>query len=541
MSQCFFKKAAHIKSKRMINVNFIMERHDHINGTQVATNENPQKKFHKWQKSISFEPAIPETPVYKAKPDISKQYTQQSEVEKCNIFDNKEALIFAVRLKAFNKGSIQGNKSGSCGHGWKQSNCANCIWYMQRGNRHPAIAMAVENEFHLAFHAPDAYEKLCQVGPQRWSRTHCPLVRYNYMTSNSVESVNACSVIYRKEPVLKLAETYRAMVQEWYFKRRQLAANMTYEITDWAANKVAKKRMKSATWVVIGVNEYQYQVSDDLVPLVDAIQERDTILMYTHHNRLHVYVSQVELSPLGVAEQHSDETNKNENQGKPSYMVSYLKWKIPRQFTTLYYMLPPNYALSGMKQNKNDYETNVMYDIAKVAGKLQIFVSHTPIDLTTVLIPNNGSLEESLAASNPENVRLTVLMKLQEALDEETILEEQMLALMHHFADRFTDRRVEINNLMVLHDHPLVDYAVADWRDVSLRRRNLLLTPDATVVGICYGIFLCPIPTNVEIEVLPQSLAAVADWRDVSLRRRNLLLTPDATVAGICYGIFLCP
>ncbi|GKD70583.1 hypothetical protein Tco_1324673, partial [Tanacetum coccineum] len=72
-----------------------------------------------------------------------------------------------------------------------------------------AIAMAVENEFPLAFHdayiredyatsmnilqivQPDAYEKLCRAGPQRWSRAHCPLVRYNYMTSNSVESVNA--------------------------------------------------------------------------------------------------------------------------------------------------------------------------------------------------------------------------------------------------------------------------------------------------------------------------------------------------------------
>nr|GEY80167.1 hypothetical protein [Tanacetum cinerariifolium] len=169
---------------------------------------------------------------------------------------------------------------------------------------HPVIAMAVENEFHLAFHVvccrhlmqnlslkkrfileickaytredyatsmnilqivqPDAYEKLCQAGAQRWSRAHCPLVRYNYMTSNNVESVNACSVIYRKEPMLKLAKTYRAMVQEWYYKRRQLATNMTYEITDWAANKVAKKRMKSVTWVVKGVNEYQYQVSDGL-------------------------------------------------------------------------------------------------------------------------------------------------------------------------------------------------------------------------------------------------------------------------------------
>ncbi|GJZ53797.1 hypothetical protein Tco_0608682 [Tanacetum coccineum] len=59
---------------------------------------------------------------------------------------------------------------------------------------------------------------------------------------------------------------------------------------------------------------------------------------------------------------------------------------------------------------------------------------------------------------NPEQVRLTVLTKLQEALDEEAILEEQILALMHRFADRFTDRKVEINNLMVLHDHPLIDY-----------------------------------------------------------------------------------
>ncbi|GJY83944.1 putative reverse transcriptase domain-containing protein [Tanacetum coccineum] len=88
----------------------------------------------------------------------------------------------------------------------------------------------------------DAYQKLCEAGVERWSRAHCPLVRYNYMTSNSVESVNAKSVIHRKEPVLKLAETYRAMVQE--------------------CTQSGKKSMKSATWVVKGVNNYQYEVSD---------------------------------------------------------------------------------------------------------------------------------------------------------------------------------------------------------------------------------------------------------------------------------------
>nr|GEZ22919.1 hypothetical protein [Tanacetum cinerariifolium] len=61
-------------------------------------------------------------------------------------------------------------------------------------------------------------------------------------------------------------------------------------------------------------------------------------------------------------------------------------------------------------------------------------------------------------ASNPENVRLSVLAKLQEALDEEDIMADQILTMTHRYADRFTNRRVEINNLMVLQDHPLVDY-----------------------------------------------------------------------------------
>nr|GEY84934.1 hypothetical protein [Tanacetum cinerariifolium] len=59
---------------------------------------------------------------------------------------------------------------------------------------------------------------------------------------------------------------------------------------------------------------------------------------------------------------------------------------------------------------------------------------------------------------NLENVRSNVLMKLQEAFDEEAILKKQILTLMHRFADRFTNHRVEINNLMVFQDHPLIDY-----------------------------------------------------------------------------------
>ncbi|GJY46957.1 transposase, MuDR, MULE transposase domain protein [Tanacetum coccineum] len=143
-------------------------------------------------------------------------------------------------------------------------------------DRYPAIALTVHNEFPLSFHGvcchhlrmnlslkkkktkglylsickaytpeeftnkmnilqavqPDAYNKLIKAGHPRWFRAHCLLIRYIYMTSNSVKSVNTCTVLKRKLPIIMLTKTYRAMVQEWYFKRQEVAVNMKYEITD---------------------------------------------------------------------------------------------------------------------------------------------------------------------------------------------------------------------------------------------------------------------------------------------------------------------
>ncbi|GKA31823.1 hypothetical protein Tco_0718190 [Tanacetum coccineum] len=64
----------------------------------------------------------------------------------------------------------------------------------------------------------------------------------------------------------------------------------------------------------------------------------------------------------------------------------------------------------------------------------------------------------STMATNPNDVRLSVLMALQEVHDEKACLEEQILSLMHCFDDRFTNRRPEINRLMTLPDHPLIEY-----------------------------------------------------------------------------------
>ncbi|GKD46001.1 hypothetical protein Tco_1270646 [Tanacetum coccineum] len=185
------------------------EYEDKQNAFENVVHENPQPNYHKWEKFMSFKPDIPKTILYKSKPMISKEY-KKTEVKVGNIFNNQE-------------GQTQKGETDPC-WSWWMSVLKECIGDSPNlqfiFDRHAAIALVVHNEFLLAFHD------------------------------------------YRKLPVLKLAETYRAMVQEWYFKRRELADNMTSEITEWVANKVNKKRTKSATWLVYGVNHYQYQVSD---------------------------------------------------------------------------------------------------------------------------------------------------------------------------------------------------------------------------------------------------------------------------------------
>ncbi|GJX95936.1 transposase, MuDR, MULE transposase domain protein [Tanacetum coccineum] len=224
--------------------------------------------------------------------------------------------------------------------------------------------------------------------------------------------------------------------------------------------------MKSATWLVRGVNEYQYQVLDGqyirevnlqtstcecrkwqlsglpcghviavtrFLGLTDCVQYvsdwfKKPKYQGTYLESIHFLGNmqqwefphniQKAIPPrMDNPQPHCPKnTNRIKSQGEElrdfEDMVSYLKWRIPRRFTTLYYMLPPNYMLSSMKQIKNDYHTNVMYDIAKVARKLQMFVSHTPIDLSMVLIPNNGSLEESFAGVIFEETKI----KLEESL-----------------------------------------------------------------------------------------------------------------------------
>ena len=110
-------------------------------------------------------------------------------------------------------------------------------------------------------------------------------------------------------------------------------------------------------------------------------------------------------------------------------MLTYLKRELPIRVHSLYYALPQNNNLGGMKAIKNDYDLDVMFDIAKVVGELQIFVSEHPIDISTILIPDDGSLEESFAC----------------VISEETKLKrEERVAYLHQMVQRKNKREERI-------------------------------------------------------------------------------------------------
>ncbi|PWA82330.1 hypothetical protein CTI12_AA176610 [Artemisia annua] len=111
---------------------------------------------------------------------------------------------------------------------------------------------------------PHAVKKLEEVGFDKWSRAFCPANRYNYLTSNSAESINALTRLVRKVPITMLMEYYRRLLQDWYCQRREKYIDAPeFELTDWAAVKVQQRMYKSENWEVRGIALCaMYQVID---------------------------------------------------------------------------------------------------------------------------------------------------------------------------------------------------------------------------------------------------------------------------------------
>ncbi|PWA85581.1 transposase, MuDR, MULE transposase domain protein [Artemisia annua] len=112
---------------------------------------------------------------------------------------------------------------------------------------------------------PAAYRKLEDAGFEKWSRAYCPANRYNYMTSNSVESINSLTREVRRVPITMLMDWYRQLLQRWYFERRSKYEDaLDEEVSDWATAKIYDRIIKSVNWTVKGIHKMnKYEVKDN--------------------------------------------------------------------------------------------------------------------------------------------------------------------------------------------------------------------------------------------------------------------------------------
>ncbi|KAL5539101.1 hypothetical protein UlMin_045399 [Ulmus minor] len=132
-------------------------------------------------------------------------------------------------------------------------NDSSWLWFFTKfkqvyGDRHPSIAKAIQ-KFRgisvdmLYYRCAKAY-RLCEfaclmnaltlvqprLGPylqevryERWSRAYSEGHRYNIMTTNISECINAILLKERELPVIALVEEMRSLVQRWHYERQMEA------------------------------------------------------------------------------------------------------------------------------------------------------------------------------------------------------------------------------------------------------------------------------------------------------------------------------
>ncbi|GJV62331.1 transposase, MuDR, MULE transposase domain protein [Tanacetum coccineum] len=113
---------------------------------------------------------------------------------------------------------------------------------------------------------PNAHQKLVDARIKKWCRAECPANRYNYMTSNIIESINALTKDMRKIPITSLMDWFRDLLQKWYYEGRQKYEGDAPddELTPWAIAKIKYRSLKSSNWSVKGILQYKiYEVWDN--------------------------------------------------------------------------------------------------------------------------------------------------------------------------------------------------------------------------------------------------------------------------------------
>ncbi|KAL5558548.1 hypothetical protein UlMin_034759 [Ulmus minor] len=103
---------------------------------------------------------------------------------------------------------------------------------------------------------------LQEVGYERWSRAYSEGCRYNIITTNISECINAILVKERELPVTALAEEMRSLVQRWHYERRTEAEKCKTRLTPSAETLLSEQYQLSMRMRLDPANDTVYTVLD---------------------------------------------------------------------------------------------------------------------------------------------------------------------------------------------------------------------------------------------------------------------------------------
>ncbi|KAH9752662.1 SWIM-type domain-containing protein [Citrus sinensis] len=98
------------------------------------------------------------------------------------------------------------------------------------------------------------------VGTCNWARSQFEGRRYNILTTNIAESVNAFMREPQKFPVTHLVDHFRKTLQQWFYDRKIVAESMTTRLTTWADEIVTERRTIAERMIVRPVSPHRFQV-----------------------------------------------------------------------------------------------------------------------------------------------------------------------------------------------------------------------------------------------------------------------------------------
>ncbi|KAG7584960.1 Zinc finger PMZ-type [Arabidopsis thaliana x Arabidopsis arenosa] len=116
----------------------------------------------------------------------------------------------------------------------------------------------------IAKRKPTCTEYLMDIGLPFWTLAHCPQRRYNLMSSNISESLNAALVKAVDYPIVSMVEFIRTMLMRWFYLRRKLAAKTETRCTPEVEDILMDHLGDSVECAVLSASEWIYQVNDGM-------------------------------------------------------------------------------------------------------------------------------------------------------------------------------------------------------------------------------------------------------------------------------------